>query len=122
MVCDMAHVMRRSYFILLPRHKAREWHVHVNVHHIHVCSIGKFYYSVRVHSRMQSLKVISKMFILTLQEDKSSYIAAPPTYSPIRTAHSTNNIQDFISMKNADSQYGKVLTYEQLVHRFSTND
>ena len=120
MVCDMAHVMHRSYFILLPR-EAKEWHVHVNVHHVHVCRLGNFY-SVRVHSRMQSLKVISKMFILTLQEDKSSYIAAPPTYSPIRTAHSTNNIQDFISMKNADSQYGKVLTYEQLVHRFSTND
>ena len=53
-----------------------------------------------------------------LQEDKVTYLATPPTYAPIQTMKSTNNIQDYISMTINDGAYGVVLDYEKFIERF----
>ena len=52
-----------------------------------------------------------------MRKEDGTWLASPPPYPPIRSQKSSNNIQEFISMKNSSAP-GVVMTELEFLHRF----
>lgn len=52
-----------------------------------------------------------------MRKEDGTWLALPPPYPPIRSQKSSNNIQEFISMKNSSAP-GVVMAESEFLHRF----
>ena len=52
-----------------------------------------------------------------MRKEDGTWFAPPPTYPPIRSQKNSNNIQEFLSMKNSSAP-GTVMTELEFLHRF----
>lgn len=83
---------------------------------------------LKKHFHRKFRVIPAESFLRTFASDRShmkkpngEWIKTPPPYSPIRTAESTMNLQEFIDMTAAEGE-GQVMDYKSFIRNYTSND